>query len=140
MRSAPSPKPPARMRSAKVPCGTSSTCSSPAIICACVSGLVPMWLAITRLTARALISLPMATPGRAVSLAMTVRPLRPCRTSSSIRRWGEPTPMNPPIISTAPSGMRAAASAARMVLLKIDSSVVHSEPVHVEVNDHWRRD
>ena len=41
---------------------------SPAIIWRCVSGLVPMWLATTFFTKRASISLPMPTPGRAVSL------------------------------------------------------------------------
>jgi enoyl-[acyl-carrier protein] reductase I len=35
---------PARMRSMRVPCGTSSTSSSPDIICCWVSGLSPIWL------------------------------------------------------------------------------------------------
>jgi hypothetical protein len=43
----PSPCPPARMRSISVPCGTSSTSNSPAIICRWVSGLRPMWLTTT---------------------------------------------------------------------------------------------
>ena len=69
----PRPKPPARMRSISVPCGTRSTSSSPASIFFCVSGLRPMWLAIVFFTAPALISLPMPTPGIALSFAITVR-------------------------------------------------------------------
>ena len=48
-------------------------------------------------TAPALISLPIPRPGIAVSLAMIVRFFAPRLTSASIRRWGEPTPMKPPI-------------------------------------------
>ena len=40
----PRPNPPARIRSIKVPCGTSCTSSSPTIICRWVSGLRPIWL------------------------------------------------------------------------------------------------
>src|SRR5215813_3251196 len=86
-----------------VPCGTRSTSALPAIICFCVSGLSPMWLTIARRTSPALMSLPMPTPGIAVSLAITVSPPVPRRTSSSMRRSGVPTPMKPPIITEAPS-------------------------------------
>ena len=67
--------------------------------------------AITRETQPAVISLPMPKPGRPVSLAMTVRFFLAAATSASISRCGEPTPMKPPIITTAPSGMSAAAAA-----------------------------
>ena len=40
-----------------------------------------------------------------MSLAMTVRFVRPCRTSSPIKRCGDPMPMKPPIINDDPSGI-----------------------------------
>jgi hypothetical protein len=52
----------------------------------------------------------MPTPGRAVSLAITVKFLRPCRTSSAMIRCGLPTPKNPPIMTEAPSGIFSTAS------------------------------
>jgi len=52
----------------------------------------------------------MPTPGRAVSLAITVKLLRPCRTNSAIIRCGLPTPKNPPIMTEAPSGIFSTAS------------------------------
>ena len=76
-----------------------------------------MWLATTLLTAPALINLPMPRPGIAVSLAITVRSRLPCRTSSSISRWGVPTPMKPPTINDAPSGISATASASGIVFI-----------------------
>src|SRR5438034_2467366 len=111
----PSPKPPARIRSMSVPCGTSSTSVLPAIICCCVSGLRPMWLTIARRTSPARMSLPMPTPGMAVSFAITVRFPVPRRTSSSMTRSGVPTPMKPPIITLARSGISDAASPSPMV-------------------------
>ena len=68
--------------------------------------------AISLRTAPAVMSLPMPLPGDAVSLATTVRFLTPRFTMASISRWGEPTPMKPPIRQTAPSGMSAAAASA----------------------------
>ena len=53
---------------------------------------------------------PMPRPGIALSLAMTVRRRLPWRTSSSINRSGVPTPIKPPIIRLAPSGIRSTAS------------------------------
>ena len=69
-----------------------------------------MWLAISRLTRPLSTSLPMPTPGLAVSLAMMVRSRLPWRTISSITRSGVPTAMKPPIIRLAPSGIIATAS------------------------------
>src|SRR5437773_906204 len=60
-------------------------------------------------------SLPMPTPGMAVSFAITVRFPVPRRTSSSMTRSGVPTPMKPPIITLAPSGISDAASPSPMV-------------------------
>ena len=56
--------PPARMRSISVPCGTSSTSSSPAIICRWVSGLRPIWLTMALRSSLASTSLPMPSPRR----------------------------------------------------------------------------
>src|SRR5277367_6177646 len=70
-----------------------------------------MWEAMTLLIQPAVISLPMPTPGRAVSFATIVNLLAPFATRASIMRSGDPTPMNPPIITTAPSGTRSAAAA-----------------------------
>ena len=77
-----------------------------------------MWLAIVLAISPALTSLPMPLPGIAVSLAMTVRSRLPWRTSSSITRSGVPTPMKPPIIRLAPSGIMATASATSMVFMR----------------------
>src|SRR5215470_9066054 len=49
----------------------------------------------------------MPLSGVAVSLAMTVRSRLPWRTSSSTTRSGVPTPIKPPIITLAPSGIIA---------------------------------
>jgi hypothetical protein len=75
-----------------------------------------MWLVITRRIRRAETSLPMPTPGRAVSFAITVRSFFFCLTISSISRRGVPTAMKPPIINVAPLGIAATASATFMVL------------------------
>src|SRR3974377_1381774 len=104
------------MRSASVPCGHSSASSSLAMICRCVSGLVPICETTTLRTAFAAIRSPMPTPGRAVSLAITVKLLRPCRTNSAIIRCGLPTPKNPPIMTEAPSGIFSTASDKAIVL------------------------
>src|SRR5437762_10757401 len=103
------------MRSISVPCGTSSTSIWPANIFFCVSGLRPIWLAIALRTRFALTSLPMPTPGSAVSLPITVRSRLRCLTNSSTMYSGVPTPMNPPTMRLAPSGMRATASSSVMV-------------------------
>ena len=112
------------MRSTSVPCGTSSTSISPEIIFFCVSGLRPICEAMSFATAPAVMSLPMPLPGDAVSLAMTVRFLTPRFTIASISRWGEPTPMKPPIRQTAPSGMSAAAASADNAVFMLATPVL----------------
>ena len=81
---------------------------SPASMARCVSGFVPTCETITRATAPAPMSIPMPTPGRAVSSAMAVRVRTPRATRASIVRFGVPTPMKPPIMIVAPSGTSAA--------------------------------
>ena len=107
------------MRSINDPCGQRSTLISPAINCRWVSGLVPMCVATRYLTSLASMRRPMPTPGRAVSLAITVKSLRPWRTSSPIIRCGDPTPMKPPIINDAPSGIISTAAVSPIVLCMI---------------------
>jgi hypothetical protein len=80
-----------------------------------------MWLTIVRLTRSWSISFPIPRPGTAVSLAMTVRLPFFCRTSSSMTRSGVPTPMNPPTMSVAPSGIFATASAADIAFIRNSS-------------------
>ena len=66
-----------------------------------------MWLTIALRSSLASTSLPIPSPGAAVSLAITVRSRLPWRTISSMTRSGVPTAMNPPIIKLAPSGIMA---------------------------------
>jgi len=80
-------------------------------------------LTITRRKSFAVISLPM--PGAAVSLAMTVKSLFCCRTSSSTSGSGVPTPMNPPTISVAPAGIIATASWRLMVFIVLSTCTIH---------------
>src|SRR3954469_23277091 len=55
-------------------------------------------------------NLPTPFPGVAASLLIRVRPDFFCRTSSSSRRSGVPTPMKPPTMMLAPFGIMATAS------------------------------
>lgn len=79
---------------------------------------------LARATQPAVMSLPMPTPGRAVSFAITVSPRAQRAMSASVTRCGEPTPMKPPIITIASSGTSAAAP-------QIDSEphVAHAQQV-----------
>jgi hypothetical protein len=82
-----------------------------------VSGLVPICEAITLATQPAVMRLPMPTPGLAVSLAMMVKLRAPREAKAARTRCGEPTPMKPPIITTAPSGISSAAAAGESAVL-----------------------
>ena len=76
-----------------------------------------MWLAIGAADQPGIDQLADAPPGSALSLAITVRLRLPWRTSSSIRRSGVPTPMKPPIMRVAPSGIIATASCTETVCM-----------------------
>ena len=65
--------------------GIKSTFSSPAFICAMVSGLVPMWETITLSTCLFTTSLPKDLSGNAVSLQIRVRPRTPFSTYAFMR-------------------------------------------------------
>src|SRR5262245_45630950 len=119
------------MRSMSVPCGTRSTVILPAIICCWVSALRPIWLAIVFERRPALTSLPMPLPGTAVSLALTTRLRFPWRTSSSTRRSGVATPMHPPVMRLAPSGIMATASSAAMVFMSRSVHLNRGRLIHM---------
>ena len=99
----PRPAPLARMRSAKVPCGTSVTLSSPEFIFWPDTGLVPMWEAVSVAARFWQMSLPTPTSGYAVSLVMRLRFLEPLFTRASMREKALPQPMKPATMSVAPS-------------------------------------
>ena len=127
VRTPPRPKPPARMRSISVPCGTRSTCDL-------AGDHLPLRFGIEADVADDGLAAPALRrsacrcrmPGVAVSLAMTVRSRLPWRTSSSISRSGVPTPMKPPIIRLAPSGIIATASVEGDSFHMMASSIVPS--------------
>ena len=116
---APSPAPLARIFSASVPCGIKSTFSSPAFICAMVSGLVPMWETITLSTCLFTTSLPKDLSGNAVSLQIRVRPRTPFSTRASMILSGAPAPRKPPTITVIPSLILATASETEIILFII---------------------
>src|ERR1700722_12353618 len=70
-----------------------------------------------RLISPASTSFPMPFPGTPASLAMMERWDLRCRTNSSSSRSGAPTPMNPPIMTLAPSGILATASSTGTTLI-----------------------
>ena len=123
------PAPPARMRSASVPCGTSSSSIAPAryfSVKARGSDVRGNEQTIFRTMPWSIMA---AMPTRPVPalLLMTVRPFGlPVARKRSISAWinstGEPEPPNPPIITVASSGMSAIASASVGTLLSIVSS------------------
>src|SRR5690606_4664327 len=106
------PAPAARMRSASVPCGTSSSSSSPARYSpsntqeSAWRGNEQMILRTRRALSRA------ATPSSALPalLFTTVRSRAPCAIRASISSPGTPTPPKPPISTVAPSKMSATAA------------------------------
>src|SRR6202047_2286772 len=67
-----------------------------------------------RATHPASISRPTPTPGRAVSLPMIASPRTPRSTKACTTGVAVPTPIKPPNITLAPSGIRTAASAAEI--------------------------
>ena len=107
------PDPPARIRSASVPCGVSSTSSSPERYCRANSLFSPTYDD----TIRRIRFAPSSRPEPPVVDAAVVRDrleVRRCPASSSapISTDGIPHSPNPPTASVAPSGMSATASAA----------------------------
>ena len=110
----PSPAPPARMRSISVPCGTSSSSTSPARYCRSKRLVRPpdariAKVAITRANCRRSHSSSSRSPSPML-FAIAVSPVGPARASARIRFEGEPAEMKPPTITLAPSPIPATAS------------------------------
>ena len=108
------PAPPARMRSANVPCGTSSSSISPRRYCA--SNLLSR--AVEARTAKLAIAFDTCRPSHRSSsrspkpmlVAITVRSRVPRRFSAKMRLVGVPAETNPPNMMRAPSLMPSRAS------------------------------
>ena len=108
------PAPPARMRSARVPCGTSSSSTSPAWYCRSKR----LWrppeariakLAITVASCRSSHSSSSLSPSPML-FAIAVSPRVPRRCSARIRFDGEPAETKPPTITVAPSSTPSSAA------------------------------
>src|SRR5258707_4930518 len=113
----PGPKPAPRMLSTKVLWGTRLTATLLANICFCTFGFSPMWLVVSVETSAASNNFPTPLPGTAASLQMIDSSDFLCLTTSSSRRSGVPTPMNPPTMTLAPLGIMATASSTEMDFL-----------------------
>src|SRR4029453_9694154 len=113
------PTPPARSRSASVPCGVSSPSTSPPRYGRANSLFSPMYDAITRRMRPAASSSPRPHPSTPQLFETTSRSLVPCASSARISTIGTPDRPNPPTASDAPSGMSATASAAVRYVLSI---------------------
>src|ERR1700733_15150906 len=88
-----------------------------ASICCCAFGLRPIWVAVRRDTRVASNSFPTPFPGTAASLLIIERSLFFCLTTSSSRRSGVPTPMNPPTMMLEPGEIIAMASSTETALM-----------------------
>src|SRR5206468_2434722 len=121
VKNPPMPAPPARIRSANVPCGTSSTSSSPLRNCRSHSLFSPTYVETIFCTCRDRRSMPMPNSSTPALLLMTVRPFVPRACSALMRFSGMPHRPKPPIMIVAPSGTNAtAASASGSTLFTID--------------------
>src|SRR3954463_14106758 len=114
------PVPPARRRSASVPCGVSSTSSSPDRYSRATSLLPPTNELIVLRMRPAYSSTPSAWSSTPQLFEIVVRSRVPCSRSASISAKGTPQSPKPPTASTAPSGTSATACAALTITLSID--------------------
>src|SRR3954471_10989201 len=104
------PVPPARSRSARVPCGVSSTSSSPERQRRASSLVPPTNELIVRLIRPAYNSTPSAWSSTPQLFEIDVRLRAPCSRIASISAMGTPQSPKPPTASVAPSEMSATAS------------------------------
>src|SRR3990170_2510125 len=121
VKKAPMPAPAARMRSASVPWGTSSSSISPAryALSKCQESL---WRGNEhRIFFTRFLPISAASPASALPalLFTTVRSFAPCARSASISCAGMPALPKPPIMIVAPSGTSASASSAVAMNLSI---------------------
>ena len=121
------PDPPARIRSANVPCGVSSTSSSPERYCRANSLFSPTYDA-TILRSRFSISSRPSPHSSTPQLFETAsRSVVPASSRASISTDGIPHNPNPPTDSVAPSGMSATASTALATTLS-NEDTSHGDP------------
>src|SRR6478752_7722075 len=116
------PLPPARRRSASVPCGVSSTSSSPARYCRANSLFSPTYDAMIRRMRPACSSRPSPQSSTPQLLLTTSRSWTPESSRAWISTLGIPHKPNPPTARVAPSGMSATASTADWTTLSITAS------------------
>ena len=106
------PEPPARSFSARVPCGVSSSSSSPERNCRSNSLFSPTYDDVILRMRLAFSRMPRPQSSTPQLLLTMLRSLVPCASSASMSAMGLPESPNPPTASDAPSGMSATASAA----------------------------
>jgi len=97
------PAPPARSRSASVPCGTSSTSSSPERYWRANSLFSPTYEPVTRAMRPAARRTPRPRPSTPQLFETTRRPPAPCACRARMRTSGTPPRPKPPTASDAPS-------------------------------------
>src|SRR4051794_13920186 len=113
------PEPPARIRSAKVPCGVSSTSSSPERYWRANSLFSPTYDEIIRRSRFSISSRPRPHWSTPQLSEPAWRSVPPASSTASISTDGTPHSPNPPTASVAPSGMSPTASAALATTLSI---------------------
>ena len=116
------PEPPARIRSASVPWGVSSTSSSPERYCRANSLFSPTYDEIIRRSRFSISSRPRPHSSTPQLFDTASRSVTPASSSASISTDGTPHSPNPPTASLAPSGMSATASAALATTLSMSAS------------------
>src|SRR3954471_3359791 len=122
------PDPPARIRSASVPCGVSSTSSSPERYCRANSLFSPTYDATIRRSRPFSSSSPSPQPSTPALFEPASRSLVPASSSAAINTEGIPHNPNPPTAIVAPSGTSATASAADPTTLSIRRLLVEPDP------------
>ncbi|KQR91231.1 hypothetical protein ASF93_07720 [Microbacterium sp. Leaf347] len=113
------PDPPARSFSARVPCGVSSSSSSPERNCRSNSLFSPTYDDVILRMRRAFSSTPRPQSSTPQLFETIERSLVPCASRASMRAIGLPERPKPPTARLAPSGMSATASAGVATSLSI---------------------
>src|SRR5580704_1437300 len=129
------PAPPARMRSAKVPCGFSSNCNSPLATNCSNSLFSPTYVETIFFTWRFWRRRPMPKSSTPALLLTMVRSLVPLRRTAAIRFSGMPHKPKPPMRIVAPSGSFSMAASAEEMRLSTKGSEVREE-----VYSKWKLD
>src|ERR1041385_1967360 len=115
------PAPPARIRSANVPCGFNSNCNSP-LVTSCSNNLFsPTYVETIFFTCRCSRSKPMPNPSTPALLETIVRFFVPLRRTAAIKFSGIPHSPNPPIRMVMPSRRFSIAASTEATRLSISS-------------------